>query len=287
MNPGPQTGAHPEVEAYYRHLWTEMSSRDLHREDLARWRAIEAFLRQTLDKISDTRAGEGLRILDLGCGRGWITQLLAEIVGSQNVEGVDPLVSSVEAARERYPALSFRQATGMDLLAAGEAGSRDLIICSEVIEHVPQARQQNFLADAFELLRPGGFLILTTPRGELWKRWRAAGGRPQPVDDWIPEDTLVQVVQKAGFQLIACRRAYVPKRPLTWQGWLEKWVLGRRIIRTFPLKGIRSRLRDAARLYQVLLLKKAQAVDGSVSLPEKMGELGLPAPQGVKGGPNE
>ncbi len=43
-----------------------------------------------------------------------------------------------------------------------ESESFDLVLCSEVIEHIPDSKTA--LAEMYRLLRPGGLLILTTPQ---------------------------------------------------------------------------------------------------------------------------
>jgi 2-polyprenyl-3-methyl-5-hydroxy-6-metoxy-1,4-benzoquinol methylase len=43
--------------------------------------------------------------------------------------------------------------------------SFDLVLASEVVEHLWSP--QNFFSEAFRVLKPGGFLILSTPEGRL------------------------------------------------------------------------------------------------------------------------
>lgn len=44
------------------------------------------------------------------------------------------------------------------------AGTLDLLLCSEVIEHVPKNKVENALLNMYSLLKPGGKLIITTPQ---------------------------------------------------------------------------------------------------------------------------
>lgn len=257
MTPSEQTGAIPELEAFYEGFWRERSDGPPPRDERDRWAAIRPLVISALERAAASGPQGGRpRILDLGCGRGWLTRLLAETVREADVLGVDPLAASVEAARREHPGLPFRQGTGVDLLASGHAQAFDLVVSSEVIEHVAHPDQPAFLRQAFELLRPGGRLLLTTPRGELWQRWRIGGGRPQPVEAWLTEGDLARLARGAGFALVERSRAHAPSRPLTWQGWLDKWVLGRRFVRDLPLGWLRRRLRYAASLYQVAVLER-------------------------------
>ena len=85
-----------------------------------------------------------LRIVEVGCGRGWLTSIAdayGECVGGEPVEPV------VRFARERYPELRFEVGTAPDLVAAGEGGSFDVVLTTEVIEHVPVGDREEFVAD--------------------------------------------------------------------------------------------------------------------------------------------
>jgi SAM-dependent methyltransferase len=48
------------------------------------------------------------RVVDVGCGTGALTAVLAELVGAENVAGIDPSEPFVERARERVPGANLR-----------------------------------------------------------------------------------------------------------------------------------------------------------------------------------
>lgn len=254
---GVEESRHPE--SYYQELWSRLSNgRRLPRGELARWREIERLLARLEgpEREESGALATPRRALDLGCGRGWITRLIADRWPSSEVRGIDPLAASVDVAKGLHPDLDFRRATGRELLLAGEAGTYDVIVASEVIEHVPHPEQSAFLTEASQLLRVGGHLILTTPRRELWRRWYRSGREIQPIEAWLTEAQVTEHVQRAGFDILTRSRVHPPNRPLVWQGWLDKWLLGRRWVRSLPLTAVRNRLQHAAALYQVLLLRR-------------------------------
>ena len=103
----------------------------------------------------------GERLLDLGCGSGWLAAACG--AAGASVIACDVAPQGVAAAKNRYPeAGSF---LACDAYAVGLRSSElDVIVLSEVLEHledVPAA-----LDEANRLLRPGGRLLLTVPNEE-------------------------------------------------------------------------------------------------------------------------
>ena len=95
------------------------------------------------------------RVLDLGCGRGGVMELLADHVALP--AGVDPdLASLVE-----YRAPTVRRAVALaDSLPFSKA-SFDLVLCSWVIEHL--ACPEVAFSEVARVLRPGGHFVFLTP----------------------------------------------------------------------------------------------------------------------------
>ncbi len=105
-----------------------------------------------------SRLEPGLRILDIACGTGFGSDLLAGEAAF--VLGVD---QDVEAARERYAehdGLQFR-AGDAQRFVEGEGERFDLVVSLHTLEHVPDDRA---MLDALRRnLRPGGRLVLEVP----------------------------------------------------------------------------------------------------------------------------
>jgi 2-polyprenyl-3-methyl-5-hydroxy-6-metoxy-1,4-benzoquinol methylase len=190
-----------------------------------------------------------LRILDLGCGRGWLTSLLANY-GS--VLGIDPVPASIERARTLFPTLDVRVAESANLISEGFEGRFDLIVSSEVIEHVVNNKKSEFVHNLNWLLQPNGFAILTTPRGELWRQWQRLGNGEQPVEEWITESKLKKLCESAAFQVVERDRVFLPDCPFDWLSRLassrQGYIAGSRLQR---------RLRYHRGIYQVVLLRRA------------------------------
>jgi len=242
-----------ESEDYYRRLWSQPGLDDLEpsSDERERWEAIRALLEKV--PPTDGTLSSSPRILDLGCGRGWLTFKLSAL---GEVTGIDPLDASVEKARQLCPRLRFRRATADDLLGEGWGERFDLVVSSEVIEHVPDAAKPRFLSAAYGLLRPGGHLVLTTPRGELWGGWSARASRTQPVEAWIREQALSRLAQRAGFLVVSRDRAFDPRPPVSWQGFVLHRILNRKGLRRLRWPRLRAWLEHGAKIYQVVLLRR-------------------------------
>lgn len=128
----------------------------------------------------------GLRLLDVGCGGGLVSEPLARM--GATVVGLDPGRENVEAARAHAAGqdldLAYRIATVEDLEA--ERAVFDAVICLEVVEHVPDVRQ--FLKSCASLVRPGGAMILSTINRNL-KSYALAIVAAEYVLGWLPRGT--------------------------------------------------------------------------------------------------
>lgn len=108
----------------------------------------------------ELRAGGQVRsVLDAGCGNG---NLAARIAAEGfEVSAFDISASGVGHARAAFPDVRFEVASVYDDLAARFGQAFDACVAVEVIEHLYDPRQ--FVRGAFEVLRPGGWLVVTTP----------------------------------------------------------------------------------------------------------------------------
>ena len=102
----------------------------------------------------------GLRLVDIGCGGGLITEPLTRL--GAEVVGVDAGAETVRAARyhadEMELAIDYRCSTAEALLEGGERF--DAVVNLEVVEHV--AAPGPFLAATAGLVRPGGAMVVAT-----------------------------------------------------------------------------------------------------------------------------
>jgi 2-polyprenyl-3-methyl-5-hydroxy-6-metoxy-1,4-benzoquinol methylase len=100
-----------------------------------------------------------LRVLDLGCGNGSFSNLIAQ--QGYEVVGVEESQSGVKVAQLNFPDCHFIQASISALPYTELENSFDIVFSSEVIEHLLYPRE--LLIDAKRCLKPNGILIITTP----------------------------------------------------------------------------------------------------------------------------
>lgn len=102
----------------------------------------------------------GLRIADIGCGGGLISEPLARL--GADVTGIDPSPETISAARSHASLddlrINYINGTVEDLIAAEQRF--DGVLTLEVVEHVPDLAA--FLRSCAQILKPGGLLVLST-----------------------------------------------------------------------------------------------------------------------------
>ena len=103
------------------------------------------------------------RILDLGCATGWLTDQLAEF---GEVVGTDIADASISEARRRYPQIRFECEDFSN--SVGRREEFDVVVSLETLSHV--ADQPAFIKRICDVLKPGGFLILTTQNRVVFER---------------------------------------------------------------------------------------------------------------------
>ena len=103
---------------------------------------------------------DGLRVLDIGCGGGLLSEPVA-FYGAE-VVGIDATAKLVEVARMHAALVGapviYRHALAEDMAEAGERF--DVILNTEVVEHVADA--DRFLGSCCRMLKPGGVMIVAT-----------------------------------------------------------------------------------------------------------------------------
>lgn len=129
---------------------------------------------------------EGLRILDIGCGGGILSEPLARL-GAQ-VVGADPSEDNITAARAHAQGagvtVDYRATTAEEMAAAQERF--DVVLAMEVVEHV--ADVGSFIATCALMVKPGGLMVAATLNRTL-KSFALAIVGAEYILRWLPRGT--------------------------------------------------------------------------------------------------
>lgn len=108
------------------------------------------------------------RVLDIACGTGYGGQMVAKdrkhVI--EEIIGVDINEDTLKYAKQHYyhPLLKFIKGDASDPMLPQKLGTFDTILSFETIEHV--ADDLLFIKNLYNLLKPGGRLVISTPFGE-------------------------------------------------------------------------------------------------------------------------
>lgn len=179
-----------EQRAFYDERWAQKQYADR----LQLERAIE-ILRGL--RLVDRKAP---RILELGCGTGWLTGILGRFGPAVGLE-LSPM--AVEKARATFADVRIE---AFDISNPVPLGAFDVVVSHEVIEHLDD--QAGHVSLAARYLHRGGLLILTTPNGHPFllglRPIPGTDDRAQPIENWLSKRELIDLISRE-FELVVCR----------------------------------------------------------------------------------
>ncbi len=152
------------------------------------------------------------RVLDYGCGPGFLINELLETASEATIYGVEHSPVSMElvnrqfAQRERFRGV----ASAATVPTPFQEGYFDTVFFVETIEHVEPAQRLAALRELRRLLKPNGLVVVTTPNEEDIEASKAicpdCGARfhvVQHVSSWSA-NTLRSTMEEVGFRTVSC-----------------------------------------------------------------------------------
>ena len=142
-------------------------------------------------------------VLDIGCGEGYGTDLLARRV--QRAEGIDVDAAAIDHAEQTYGRDTCHYQVYDGVCIPFPAGAFDAAVTCQVIEHVVD--DTGFISDASRVLRSGGLFIVTTPNRLLrlapgqrpWNRYHVREYAPDELHELLaPHFAAVELLGVTG-----------------------------------------------------------------------------------------
>jgi ubiquinone/menaquinone biosynthesis C-methylase UbiE len=153
-----------------------------------------------LAALSGARPGD--RVLDLGCGTGYLTQRMTAVVTPGGTAlGIDPSDQVIEHARRLAadrPGCTFERGIA-ERLEAPDA-SFDVVVSSLMVHHLPAPVRPQALTEMYRVCRPGGRLMVADfrpPKSRIGRH--LVGAATGPAMENNPIDLLETLVRDAGF----------------------------------------------------------------------------------------
>lgn len=136
----------------------------------------------------------GFSLLDVGCGDGLFLRILRlERPDIPSLDGADLAPAQVERNRSSMPGMDFHV---LDIQAAALDTTFDVVVCSEVVEHVGDQRAA--MENLGKMVRGKGQLIVTCPTGTLYRTERHFGHVHHPT-----QSELISHANAAGLRLVS------------------------------------------------------------------------------------
>ena len=197
----------PSLEKQSRH-WGELAEdRPIHGGDRFADRIAE------IARDCAERCNKG-RLVEVGCGTGWLTRHLAPMFGA--VYGTDLAQGAIDVARSKHPAGTY-VAGDFNTMPLPEPA--DMVVSVEVVAHV--AEQRLFFERLRAVTNLGGRLLLFTQNPRVWHNTRNLVHAPGRLRRWPTIREVRTHLGAVGFRVVSAQTIQ-PGGDWRWLFWFPK-----------------------------------------------------------------
>jgi len=183
---------------------------------------------------------EGKRVLDMGCGEGYGSAMLAERAGQMVGTDCSKEVIAHAAAKYPLPNVEFRCMPAEKQSFPDE--SFDVVVCLELIEHV-----EDYVAvmeQMHRVLKPEGTLIISTPNKDV-----TSPGRKRPIHDFHVHEFTIAELRELCQRYFSEVELYSQENPFEKSRRIVRWLMALdflRLRKLFPRRS-KHRMKDGMR----------------------------------------
>jgi ubiquinone/menaquinone biosynthesis C-methylase UbiE len=165
----------------------------------------------SLDFFCDSIKKENAEVLELACGPGNITKYLLSRRPDFKIKGTDLAPNMIDLAKVNNPTAEFDV---MDCRNIGSIGKKyDATMCGFCLPYMNKEETIKLIADASELLKPGGIFYLSTMEDEYERSGFKKGSTGDEVFmHYYSADFLSAVLKENNFKIMHLSRKEYPEK---------------------------------------------------------------------------
>jgi len=163
--------------------------------NLRHYRIMEFLVRAGLKKQS--------KVLEIGCGIGTLTGLLARYLRKGEIVAVDISPESVEIARKRLSPASNVRFMVSDMTDFNQTELFDFIILPDVLEHIPVDQHRRLFRTLADHMHDNSVILIHIPHPRALDHLREKSpDQLQIIDQSVEADILISNAYAAGLELV-------------------------------------------------------------------------------------
>jgi trans-aconitate 2-methyltransferase len=147
---------------------------------------------------------DGMRVLEIGCGIGRVTSLLARQNSTGTILALDISPKSVEFAKRNLAHQPNVRFMVSDMSDFRHDGAFDFVVLPDVIEHIPLDQHPRLFKTIAKHMAPNGRVLIHVPCAQLLEHLQQHDAKVlQVIDQPVHIDGLIRTVYEAGLMLVS------------------------------------------------------------------------------------